>query len=518
MKLVSQLHIAFFVVLALGLASAGITLWNLQQSRIHFERLNVSHSVYETYLSLESHIYQLFKQYGDAIIIGDANQRAGKIELIQAIKTDIKAIRSLLTEEASLSDVADAVDDDNLAVIEETVKDLTTGLDKFSPTGTGEFAADWERLSRLLNEEIDGRFRNMVQSALQKEADKVAVIQRDIKRDIYRQRLYTTAFAVASLLAVMAVFATIGRKITQPINTLVAGVRRFSDGDFSTRINIAGKNELAEVSQAFDTMAQKVSAQNYRMVNEKDTLQQSVDDRTRQLSLMLEDIQRIDESRKRMIADVSHELRTPLTIIKGEADIALRGGEKSNAIYREALSKTRDAASHTARLVDDLLFVARAEAGEVRLNLGSIDLLRLLRETLDTFGREVKFYSSVVDAPMSGDAGRIGQAMLVLLENARHHGGDAISVCVSVQDKGYRVDVADNGPGMSDDEKEHAFIRFFRGSNAAARYSDGVGLGLPVALSIVQSHGGDITLHDNAGGGLLVSLFLPGAKLPEVAA
>ena len=81
MKLVTQLRIALLFILLVGLSSAALHYWNLQQSRYQIRKMNISHTVYEGYLNLESHIYHLFKQYGDAIIIGDSNQRASKTRL-----------------------------------------------------------------------------------------------------------------------------------------------------------------------------------------------------------------------------------------------------------------------------------------------------------------------------------------------------------------------------------------------------------------------------------------------------
>ena len=112
-------------------------------------------------------------------------------------------------------------------------------------------------------------------------------------------------------------------------------------------------------------------------------------------------------------------------------------------------------------------------------------------------------------APMQGDPDRIGQALMVLLENARHHGGDDILVRLDAAPEGWRVAVEDNGAGMSDEDKAHAFERFYRGASAAGRYSSGVGLGLPIARAIAQAHKGSVTLEDRPDGGLIASLILP---------
>lgn len=324
-----------------------------------------------------------------------------------------------------------------------------------------------------------------------------------------RQQLFAGLFGIASVLAVLAAIIMLDRRVTRPINRLLAGVRQFGEGELNHRINLHGRDELAEIGHTFDGMAQSVADKNRSLTSEKETLSVAVEDRTRQLSVMLDDVKRSSEGRKRLIADVSHELRTPLTIIKGEAEIALRGARKSPDAYEDALRRVREAATHTARLVDDLLFVARTEAGEVRLDLHQLDLSRVVGEAREIFGHDVPLNDCIDDGAMHGDAGRIRQSLLVLLENARHHGGDRILIRTADSKDGIAVSVEDAGPGMSDADKDLAFERFFRGSNAAERYRDGAGLGLPVARSIARAHGGNITLTDRFGGGLVATLHLP---------
>jgi len=510
MKLVTQLRLALLLMLLLGLCGAALQMWNAHQSRIHIKRINFSHTIYEGYLALESHTYQLFKQYGDAIIIGDVNQRASKNALIDQISGDVKSIRSLIASKVELVGTEADNERETLTTIEKTVSDLITRLDQFSPTGSGELSSDWERLSSLLNDEIDGNFRELIRSALADELIDVEETGDIVDRAILLQQWVTLLFAVTAIVAAWLVVAMLNRRITSPINTLVTGVRRFGEGQDSYRISLPGGDELSEIASSFNVMASKVEVKNQTLASEKQRLQQAVEERTQQLSVMVEDLKRIDTSRKNMIADVSHELRTPLTIIKGEADIALRGGIKDITVYSDALERTREAANHTARLVDDLLFVARTEAGEIRLKLADIDLCVVAREAHATFGAEAELSIDTAMALTRGDAGRIRQSLIVLLENARHHGGGKIQLKLGNTAGGYYFSVEDSGPGMTDEEKAQAFERFYRGSNAAERYGDGAGLGLPVAQSIARAHGGTITLRDRPGGGLIAALWLPG--------
>ena len=259
----------------------------------------------------------------------------------------------------------------------------------------------------MLNDEIDGNFRELIRSALADELIDVEKTSDIVDRAITIQQWVTLLFALTAICAALLVVAILNRRITSPINTLVSGVRRFGEGQDSYRISLPDGDELSEIASSFNVMASKVEEKNQNLASEKQRLQQAVEERTQQLSVMVEDLKRIDNSRKNMIADVSHELRTPLTIIKGEADIALRGGIKDVSAYRDALERTREAANHTARLVDDLLFVARTEAGEIRLKLADIDLCVVAREAHSTFGSNAELSIDTAMAMTKADAGRI---------------------------------------------------------------------------------------------------------------
>ena len=92
---------------------------------------------------------------------------------------------------------------------------------------------------------------------------------------------------------------------------------------------------------------------------------------------------------------------------------------------------------------------------------------------------------------------------------AHRYGGETVTLRIDKSVGGYRVAVEDDGPGMTQEERERAFQRYFRGSNAASHYSEGVGLGLPVAKSIIDAHGGAITIEERDGGGLIVAFTVP---------
>ncbi len=515
LRLVGRLRLLFVLLLVISIGAAALSMWSVRQTVRHLERTNLAHGAYEAHLSLSNDTYQLFKQYGDALIIGDLDDGAGEQALIASIRSDISEIRRIIGAEIELVGSREVEELPALARIEFKIETLIRAFDDVlsggstEPAPPGEFSADWRRLSYILDSEIDQDFRAMIRAALDGEAAEVDEVREEAARELRILWIAAGVAAVTALLAGGASLWTLNRRVKAPLEQLVSGVRDFGDGDMTRRIAMPGKDELAEIAHAFDKMADRVETNATNLSTQNTALESAVADRTRQLERMLSDARRAEADRRRMLSDVSHELRTPLTIIQGEADVALRGGDKSAPDYREALTRTRDAATHTARLVDDLLFVARNDEGHARLKVRQIDLVSLIKDTVGTLGAEAKVESKVAAAPLRADPDRIGQALMVLLENARHHGGSDIVVRLEATSGGWRVAVEDDGAGMSEEDKVHAFERFYRGANAAGRYGSGIGLGLPVARAIVEAHKGSITLEDRPGGGLIASLLLP---------
>lgn len=209
------------------------------------------------------------------------------------------------------------------------------------------------------------------------------------------------------------------------------------------------------------------------------------------------------------MADISHELRTPLAIILGEADVALRTATHMGDDVSDALAWIRDSARHTNQIVEDLLTIARHEAGQLRLDRREVDLRKVVHDAAAMFPRTVEIDTPAEPVRLSADEVRLRQCVLALLQNARRYGGPGIRATVVPGASAIEIAVEDDGPGLSAAEKAHAFDRFFRGSNASGQGIEGSGLGLPVVSSIVEAHGGEVRLEDREEGGLRVVIALP---------
>jgi signal transduction histidine kinase len=252
----------------------------------------------------------------------------------------------------------------------------------------------------------------------------------------------------------------------------------------------------------------------------RDTLEQSVLSRTAELAAANATLRRGDDARRRFLAEVSHELRTPLTVIRGEAEIALRGTDQPVPIYKQALARIAEEAAGTARLVDDLLFVARSEAGEVRFAVQAVAMDSVVQRAAAaarTIGesRAVRVTEQLGrNGVVLGDADRLRRLVLILLDNAVRYSrpGGEVEVTLTATAEAVQLTVQDHGIGIALEDQERVFERFYRGPGAAQLHAGGSGLGLPLARAIARAHGGELTLDSRPGEGTTLRVMLPAAR------
>ncbi len=229
-------------------------------------------------------------------------------------------------------------------------------------------------------------------------------------------------------------------------------------------------------------------------------------------------LREVDQVRRDFLADVSHELRTPLTVLRGVAEVSLRGQSTDTADLRAAMERIVDEAGHVTRIVEDLFFIARSRAGGLDLRTDIVDLVEAHAATareaealLADRDASVDWQVPETEILVEGDLGRLRQLFTILLDNALKYGGSRprIEARTQVSDGLVRIDVRDHGPGVPADDLPHVFDRLYRGAASQRAAPSGSGLGLPMARSIVEGHRGKITLENAADGGALVTVTLP---------
>ena len=522
MSLTSKIYVAFTVMLTTAAAGAILAWQASQRSVTELERVQLANDVYLSYLKLSVDTYQLINRLsneallnGDNNLIGDDNEHSVQ-KRIAGLQQQLLRLRHLIGLEIKLVGEEEIEELETVAAIAQEMDALVRGyvavvVNKHNGATAEQIIAQLNTLDASTRESA---FSQLISEAIDEEASEVAEV-RDIANATARftQQLALVFLLIASLGSLLSLIIIV-RNLRQPLQRLRQQATNLAGGASGFNKAISGPREFRELGAAIDHMISELQARQQSMVNLNQQLESTVAERTAKLNDLLDQLKNDSNNRRRLLADVSHELRTPLTVIRGEADIALRGQQKSPEDYEEALNRIRSAAMHTAKIVDDLLFVARQECGEVRLKLEAVDMVHLLPEVINNhrniahFSGSLRFNAGVTNARVSADPLRIQQVLLILLENAIRYGGGDICIELISQARGYQVAVVDQGPGMTDSECEQAFERFFRGNNAAEQYQAGGGLGLPVARSIIEAHGGDIGITSNIGVGTTVTFTL----------
>jgi len=227
-------------------------------------------------------------------------------------------------------------------------------------------------------------------------------------------------------------------------------------------------------------------------------------------------LERSFEQLRRFTADASHELRTPLTAIRSVGEVGLREHRDENA-YREIIGSMLEEADRLAHLVDALLTLSRADAGQVKLARERVDLVELAHEVTNHLGvlAEEKRQSLSVEATNSVyatvDRLVLRQAVINLVDNAIKYSpeGGRVRIIVRYQSRGPILEVIDTGPGIGEEHQEHIFDRFYRVDKARSRELGGTGLGLSIARWAVEVHGGRIELESREGRGSSFRITLP---------
>ncbi|GAA1516427.1 HAMP domain-containing sensor histidine kinase [Kribbella lupini] len=285
--------------------------------------------------------------------------------------------------------------------------------------------------------------------------------------------------AVLSAGAGAALGAWASRSVVTPLNRVAVAAATIAGGELDTRLPPTEDPELATIVASFNSMVQ--------------TLQQRI------------------ERDARLAADVSHELRSPLTTLVGSVDLLTARRDELPPRSQQLLDLISADLDRFRRLLDDLLELARSDAG---LDLGSeatVPLGELLRYVVGEVGADPALVKGAEGIEVRGDKARLGRLFRNLLENASRHGGGATAVLVSRSGDDVLVEVDDAGSGIPPEERERVFERFATGPNRRGS-SSGTGLGLALVAETAAAHGGAVWCEASPAGGARFVVRLPEVK------
>jgi signal transduction histidine kinase len=297
---------------------------------------------------------------------------------------------------------------------------------------------------------------------------------------------YTLPVGVLISLAVAQLLA---HGMTEPLRQMTAAARAMARGDYSRRVRTNARDEVGELAQAFNRMA--------------------------------EDLAEVDRQRREFVANVSHELRTPISALRAVLENVADGvTSPTPKVLGEAVEQTE----RLGRLVSQLLDLSRVEAGAGTLDRSSFDVAPFVSGVVAEVGPGHPGAVITTDVPAAlyavADRDRLHQVLANLLDNAARHSPPEGAVTVTARPGtdigGLVLEVADEGPGIHPAERTRVFERFSRGSYAAttprrAGGSGGTGLGLAIARWVVDLHGGDIGVVDSAHG-CRIRVVIPGER------
>lgn len=295
---------------------------------------------------------------------------------------------------------------------------------------------------------------------------------------------------VAIAIVFMFVSWLIGRwfaaQALQPVEEVSRSLHALASGDYTQRrFMMQGGDEVASLTEAFNDAAANVAS--------------AMDDR-----------RRAEDRMRQFAADASHELRTPLTVIGGYIDVLRRGAIEEPNIARQILATMSLEKEHMRSLIDRLMRLARLDS-EMTPRVEPIDVNDFLRGQCEAArrldDRRVIDYSVEGVNTIEADRSELGEAIWNVIENALKYAPDAPIHLSARRTNGHSViTVSDEGPGMSESERVHAFERFYRGDERGE--IAGTGLGLAIAKRAVERAGGDIAIDSAPGHGTAVTITL----------
>jgi len=317
----------------------------------------------------------------------------------------------------------------------------------------------------------------------------------DIGGETRDTALLVGAGLIAGLTGAALLFSGLIASMRRPLEELVEASGRLAAGDLNTRVKIGGLSETASLGTAFNEMAGELQ----RRAGERDQLETMKDE---------------------FVLTASHELRSPLTSVQGFAELLMLERDKLSPKQAETVEVILDNTRHLVRLLNDLLDLARSDAGRLTIKPQVTDVAPLVGDAVRTMRSQTESARQTLTSTIEPglpqvevDKDRVRQVLVNLLTNAHEYcpEGATIAVRASRRDDGVELLVEDDGPGMAADQLEHIFERFTRGDAGLTQHVGGTGLGLAICKSLVELHGGSIAAEASEGRGSTFRVRLPAA-------
>ncbi|HET7121343.1 MAG TPA: HAMP domain-containing sensor histidine kinase [Solirubrobacterales bacterium] len=338
-------------------------------------------------------------------------------------------------------------------------------------------------------------------AAVAREGQHRSELRDQISGDTRDTALLVAAGLIAGLTGALLLFSGLISSMRRPLEELVDAAGRLAAGDRSARVEVGGLSETATLGAAFNEMAEELE----REASQRDQL---------------------DRLKDEFVLTASHELRSPLTSVQGFAELLMLERESLTPRQLETVEVILDNCRHLVRLLNDLLDLARSDAGRLAIRPEPTAVAPLLDDVVRTMRAQTDAADQTLTENLQPDLplievepARIRQILVNLLTNAHEYcpEGASIEVMARAVDAEVEISVSDDGPGIPSEQLERIFERFTRGDAGLTQRVGGTGLGLAISKSLVELHGGTIEAESTVGRGSTFRFRLPLAPGAAVA-
>ena len=507
------------VMATLLVATSALVAISSYTTRANLTQNAIAQSLLQEHLLLSSVSYRLFKQLTDELIFGKGANQAevrNKRKIIETSLLKIKTLeaqqRQALGEQVTKGSVEDTEALEQL--LDSIISDFRVIIAQYSQ---GDLSKE-SRIQYLLEVTIDNQFREAINAAVNRQSKVVTYLEARI--DATNQSILGYSILLATLSVPVVIYGCYWLLgiLYQPLQSIRLGAEAVAKGNYDYRIPRGFDQEFDDIASAFNTMADALNNQQQQEKQYQQQLEYEVGQRTTALTEANNQLRQNESARREFLADISHELRTPITIIRGESQVTLRQ-KADNDTLRETLSIVLEQSLALSKLVDDLLFIARTEAGKLRIAPAAQDLSTFVSDVEKRASSMVtgKPVYLTVSAELQAETAvfddeRIRQVLLILLDNAIGHSPDKGEIVLSVyaNPAAIRFTVTDQGTGMDEQHIKRVFERYFSASDS--RSGQGNGLGLAIAKAITDAHQGTISAHNVEPSGCCFTVELPNTR------
>jgi two-component system sensor histidine kinase BaeS len=315
----------------------------------------------------------------------------------------------------------------------------------------------------------------------------------EISSDTRDTALLVAAGLLAGLTGALLLFSGLISSMRRPLEELVDAAGRLAGGDRSARVEVGGLSETATLGAAFNEMAEELEQEESRR-------------------------EQLDRLKDEFVLTASHELRSPLTSVQGFAELLMLDRDSLTPRQAETVEIILDNCRHLVRLLNDLLDLARSDAGRLSIRPRPSEVAPLIEDVVRTMRAQTEAgHQSLTEhvqpglPPINVEPDRIRQILVNLITNAHEYSPEGASIRVSAHAVGQEVEigVSDDGPGIPAEQLERIFDRFTRGDAGLTQRVGGTGLGLAISKSLVELHGGSISADSTVGQGSTFRVRLP---------